>query len=336
MAKPFSQWIDEDAPANAAGGGGVAGIGIGPKGEPGVKLPRKRYDMASEDADDDVIAETTYVYVCKKCKHIYGPAGEVKKVCPKCKSTDADTRDESELLDEGVVAPMPPHSDAQDVPELGTNQPNLSTHYDSVMSGLKTELGRTRYKLAIKPNSRTLKAAEESLLRKITRHNNKIAKHLGESANASQEAYDKIIAHLNSGGAIQIHTHLKTYGPYWKKHADMFKPSTRPEDTGVYVQHHSKWLYARPETVKFYRKAVSEAVEPDDAFAGADVFNVKTETFMKSRFGKSRYHRYSKYVGEEERAEDIRQHGRGTKRDIVLKDSATGAMVYLRRKQQTG
>tara|TARA_B110000285_G_C15041183_1_gene571882 strand:- start:302 stop:661 length:360 start_codon:yes stop_codon:yes gene_type:complete len=29
--------MDEDAPANAAGSGGIAGIGVGPDGEPGVK-----------------------------------------------------------------------------------------------------------------------------------------------------------------------------------------------------------------------------------------------------------------------------------------------------------
>jgi len=35
--------MDEDAPANAAGSGNVAGIGVGPDGEPGVK-PKKKKD----------------------------------------------------------------------------------------------------------------------------------------------------------------------------------------------------------------------------------------------------------------------------------------------------
>jgi hypothetical protein len=43
--------VEEDAPANAAGGGHVAGLGIGPQGEPGVQLPRRKKH------DDDVIAE---------------------------------------------------------------------------------------------------------------------------------------------------------------------------------------------------------------------------------------------------------------------------------------
>ena len=32
----------EDAPANASGGGAIAGVGVGPEGEPGVMLPRKK------------------------------------------------------------------------------------------------------------------------------------------------------------------------------------------------------------------------------------------------------------------------------------------------------
>ena len=34
--------IDEDAPANAVGGGSVAGLGVGPMGEPGVHPRRKK------------------------------------------------------------------------------------------------------------------------------------------------------------------------------------------------------------------------------------------------------------------------------------------------------
>ena len=34
--------IEEDAPANAAGGGNVHGIGIGPYGEPGIDPKKKK------------------------------------------------------------------------------------------------------------------------------------------------------------------------------------------------------------------------------------------------------------------------------------------------------
>ena len=40
----------EDAPANSAGGGGIAGIGVGPDGEPGV-MPKaaKQYKKKNKD-----------------------------------------------------------------------------------------------------------------------------------------------------------------------------------------------------------------------------------------------------------------------------------------------
>ena len=38
--KTFKQW--EDAAANSAGGGGVDGIGVGAKGEPGVHMKKKK------------------------------------------------------------------------------------------------------------------------------------------------------------------------------------------------------------------------------------------------------------------------------------------------------
>ena len=37
--------IGEDAPVNAVGGGNVAGLGVGPQGEPGVKLRNKKKVM---------------------------------------------------------------------------------------------------------------------------------------------------------------------------------------------------------------------------------------------------------------------------------------------------
>lgn len=35
--KTYRQFISEDAPTNNAGGGQIDGIGVGPKGEPGVR-----------------------------------------------------------------------------------------------------------------------------------------------------------------------------------------------------------------------------------------------------------------------------------------------------------
>lgn len=35
--KTFKQFIEEDGPTNTAGGGAIAGIGVGPQGEPGFR-----------------------------------------------------------------------------------------------------------------------------------------------------------------------------------------------------------------------------------------------------------------------------------------------------------
>jgi hypothetical protein len=86
-------------------------------------------------------------------------------------------------------------------------------------------------------------------------------------------------------------------------------------------------------------RATLDALDLDEeTFAGHKVFEVDTDKWMKSRFGKNRYHRYSRYVGEDEGGEEIRQYGRGNKKaDIILKDQATGAMTwFLRRKRQVG
>lgn len=39
--KDFLLKLNEEAPVNAAGGGNVAGIGVGPNGEPGMKRKPK-------------------------------------------------------------------------------------------------------------------------------------------------------------------------------------------------------------------------------------------------------------------------------------------------------
>lgn len=75
--------------------------------------------------------------------------------------------------------------------------------------------------------------------------------------------------------------------------------------------------------------------EDHDTFAGARVFEVDMDRLMKSRMGKHPRHRYSRYVGEDDRGEEIRQHGRDRKSgDIILKDAATSVMMYLRRRNR--
>lgn len=71
----------------------------------------------------------------------------------------------------------------------------------------------------------------------------------------------------------------------------------------------------------------------DKPFVGkARVFTVKSDKVYGNRFEKRPYTRYSKYVGEDEEGEEIRQYCRNNpKDDVVLKDERTGVMTYLRR-----
>lgn len=39
--KDFKQQFNEEVPANNVGGGAIAGLGVGPDGEPGVKKKKK-------------------------------------------------------------------------------------------------------------------------------------------------------------------------------------------------------------------------------------------------------------------------------------------------------
>ena len=66
-------------------------------------------------------------------------------------------------------------------------------------------------------------------------------------------------------------------------------------------------------------------------FAGIDVFAVDPNIYMKSRFGKKKFDRYKKYVGEDEVGNYIRLFARkNPKVPIIVMDSSTGCMQFLR------
>ena len=72
--------------------------------------------------------------------------------------------------------------------------------------------------------------------------------------------------------------------------------------------------------------------EPKDKFMGMKVFDVDTDRYMKSRLGKKKYSRYSRYVGEDEVGDTIRAYGRKyPKEGILLRDVSTSQMIFLRR-----
>jgi hypothetical protein len=66
-------------------------------------------------------------------------------------------------------------------------------------------------------------------------------------------------------------------------------------------------------------------------FANNDVFVVDTQRFNQARLGKRKYLKYEKYVGNDEVGNAIREYGRKyPKRPIIIQDSQTNAMTFLR------
>lgn len=61
------------------------------------------------------------------------------------------------------------------------------------------------------------------------------------------------------------------------------------------------------------------------------VFNVDSGTFNKAKYGKKRFDRYNKYVGDAELGDHIREYGRrNPKMPVILKDEKTGQLCFLR------
>lgn len=69
----------------------------------------------------------------------------------------------------------------------------------------------------------------------------------------------------------------------------------------------------------------------EDMFAGAEVFDVSPEIFQKCRLGKVKFHRWSKYVGDDPIGQKIRAYGlENPKKSIIVRDNRSGAMMFLR------
>lgn len=67
-------------------------------------------------------------------------------------------------------------------------------------------------------------------------------------------------------------------------------------------------------------------------FAGHEVFEVGSDAFHKSRYGKTKTARYKTFVGEDDTGKEVRDYGRKNPgKAIILLHPSTGAMSYLRR-----
>jgi hypothetical protein len=71
-------------------------------------------------------------------------------------------------------------------------------------------------------------------------------------------------------------------------------------------------------------------------FANNDVFVVDSKTYNNARLGKQKYHRYERYVGNDEIGVAIREYGKkNPKKPIILQDGENGPMIFLRRGRNT-
>ena len=112
----------------------------------------------------------------------------------------------------------------------------------------------------------------------------------------------------------------ETWSKNYKKSIDCSNPK------GFSQKAHCAGRKARQAGKETKSEPITEA-----SFAGNQVFVVPSEYYHNCKMGKSRYHRYEKYVGNDEIGETIRQYGRKNKRKpIIVQDEKTGAMTYLR------
>lgn len=84
------------------------------------------------------------------------------------------------------------------------------------------------------------------------------------------------------------------------------------------------------------KKDDEDELDEETHFAGSKVFEVDSDTFHKSIKGKKKFARFKKHMSLEDYetvGEDIRSYAKNNpKKDIILKDKASGRMLYLRGK----
>lgn len=127
---------------------------------------------------------------------------------------------------------------------------------------------------------------------------------------------------------------------FWKIGDDVYRTAYRAgkDTTGLPLGRrwecsYSHWLQYRTTAygwVDDMKERLNEA--PADTFGKADVFDVDMERLLRVST-KKRWERYSKYLELDEVGEEIRVHARSNPhRDVILRDSKTGVMRFLRRR----
>jgi len=140
--------------------------------------------------------------------------------------------------------------------------------------------------------------------------------------------------------ALRIGVAPESSAEFWKIGDDVYRApyKTGKDTTGMpmgkrWECSYQHWLNYRTSAygwVDDLKERLHES--PTDTFANADVFDVDMDRLLRIS-QKQRWERYARYLELDEVGEDIRQHARKNwKRDIVLRDSKTGVMRFLRRR----
>ena len=343
------------APANAAGNGGVAGIGQPPGsafGEPGVHLGGATTKTKKKNKRPEDLNESTYSWVCQKCGKIWGPADDVPKKCPRCGSTEARRRDDAELdesntsrkdaeLDTCIECNGKGESYGETCPTCGgagqywiskTTGKFVDYALDEAVSDKDVETAAKavhdrwvkNQKAAGETEHKSPDGKEDYMVpyEKLSDKSKEMDREAVRATldtlkidEANQQAYRGYLIQTDFLGRVSI-----------RKDGQHIAWAKSPMDARTQIEL-LLWKAADDDELNYVDEGLNE-----DTFAGAQVFDVPMDKWMASRFGKNRYHRYSRYVGKDELGETIRNHGRSTKQDIVLKDQTTGVMTYLRRK----
>ena len=263
--------VYEDAPAMAAGNGGVAGLGVGPQGEPGV--PRKRlYPEAKADVERLATSKEHNV-------DFWRINGDVYR------------------------APRNAGKDSWGLP-MGKRWECSLDHWNRY---------RQVYAWAVDVKTR-----------------------LHEGVNAKD--YTALVQRIEKDFGISFRDvsqdAIKTGIMWAKKIKDNTVDITTTKGKRFYVTLPEAELL-RAAWLEIRRTIGRLSEDAHDTFAGADVFDVNDVAHIRDP--KRPWERFSKYVGMEEEGEQIRSHARKNwQRDIILRDSRTGAMRFLRKRSTHG
>ena len=76
---------------------------------------------------------------------------------------------------------------------------------------------------------------------------------------------------------------------------------------------------------------INYAMKKKKTFAGGRVFDVKSSTLMKARYGHRKWENYEKLLSNEECLDDVRSFCKTDRSTPVILKDEFGVMVYLRR-----